>query len=211
METIKDPVKTGKERMIAHPNKKKMKDQVALQQVRLMYPLQELRITAGGGETNKDYGKKIASLNFPKKFLANPKQAREEGVGSFTIGLQYETDHEKVTYPDREFCRDSEKYMYCCVVKIKEILCGPSLFCHNIRTRRVSTICGANTKWHTDALRGSTDNCVYIFSEKLVKTEVKQNMDTEGKQNKTKRGRWIVFMLIVKTIPSFRVDRQDNG
>jgi hypothetical protein len=136
----------------------------ALKQIRLLCPLKEIRIPRGIGETNTDYGKKGSSLNFPPDILANPKKAREQHFGSFTIGLEYSADHKKQTHKGRHFCIRSEKYMPWLLI-IKYTLSCRTLYPHPIETLRVNAIRGANTQWHTDTLRGTTDNCILIFSD----------------------------------------------
>jgi hypothetical protein len=167
------------ERMKPYRLRKKLADTLALQQVKTMCPLKEIRMPVGIGVTNTDYGKKASSLNFSVEVLGNPWESQKRIIGSVTLGLQYGTDHKKVTHKGRFCCKRSEKYMEWLLI-IRDTLSCRSLFPHDIGTLRVNAICGANTQWHTDTLRGTTDNCIYIFSDTSFEMSVERGGEFPG-------------------------------
>jgi hypothetical protein len=107
------------------------------------------------GNTYKDYGQSQAQLNFLGK-------KEKKNIGVLNIGLTYESDQKLKHFgtPLRPYCQESLKYLkYLEQVKTAfSARFGSYVKGEALSTLRVSFICGARTRLHTDAFGGPTDN-----------------------------------------------------
>jgi hypothetical protein len=113
------------------------------------------------GDPNKDYGGQYKGLNF------NHDIVLPEGIkkhGKLSIGLIYESDHKKKTHPGKTTCVMSVKHMNYLVAFKMGLQAMSRTSMYDIKTMRVTAICGAQTLEHTDACRGVTPNWVIFHS-----------------------------------------------
>lgn len=112
------------------------------------------------GQPNADYGKKQATLNFKTNELK-----KESGrFGQVSLGWMYDADQKMVTHPGHSRCKASERSLnYLTAVRrsLSKIVDERILQTNprNISimdTLRISAVRGAQTREHTDSLRGIT-------------------------------------------------------
>ena len=151
---------SNKRRVKLSRDNKKIQDGVEAQAILDLCPVQELKLIAGVGETLKDYGSKVSSLNFEDKYIKNPSLAKEEHFGTFSIGLQYEADFKKKANNGRERCLLSEQHIRFLRLVEHSLM---NVVSHDTNTLRVNVIRGARTPYHNDTLRGTTNNFIMMF------------------------------------------------
>jgi hypothetical protein len=136
---------------------KKTQSALLSRAVTSLFPHKQLKVlnASSVGCTNKDYGGRTASLNFPSAAPAK--------VGHLIVGLMYDTDQKVCTYglPNgRKCCHMSVAcHAYIAAVKTSFLASFPTRVMGDaLGTLRVSAIVGAHTLCHTDSFRGRTDN-----------------------------------------------------
>jgi hypothetical protein len=143
---------------------KKQNQLLLCQAVTSLFPVAKLKKPKDSiiGNSNKDYGGRYGSLNFPP--VAPVK------MGYVIIGFAYDTDQKLETYgiPNGRICCQlstacrtyMEAVKAAFLAQYSHVIMGEAL-----KTMRISGIVGARTKCHTDAYRGRTHNYMLCHGE----------------------------------------------
>jgi hypothetical protein len=117
------------------------------------------------GKSGSDYGQHQQALNYNYHQIDTCGKIQDVRVGSLSIGLSYDGDW-KITANRRIRCLQSEKHLdYLQAVK-SSLELGRGLIPLRLKpfleTMRVNLLRGPNTRWHTDAFKGVTNNYLLI-------------------------------------------------
>jgi hypothetical protein len=152
------------------------------------------------GINTRDYGAHELALNFPYEDMDANGKVDGESIGGFTLGLTYDTDHHSVSHPGRTLCKTSEQFkdwLMAARDTLKACWFFPSGLHQFADTLHLNCIRGAQTKWHTDAFYGATDNYVLIHDHgPVVPANEDDNHPVVGGEDEG--------YLLVDTFPLFR-------
>jgi hypothetical protein len=117
------------------------------------------------GKSGADYGQHQQALNYDYNQIDTTGKTRDVKVGSLSIGLSYDGDWKTTANCGRTRCLQSEKHLdYLQAVKSSLELgrLVPLQLVPFLETMRVNLLRGPNTRWHTDAFKGVTNNYLLI-------------------------------------------------
>jgi hypothetical protein len=131
----------------------------------------KLSVMSQPGDSNKDYGKHMLTLNYTEE----AKATKPAGVGSIRLGMCYDRDS-KCVHENRKRCLASQQAInFLLAVRVSMMArLGPPSKGLNWDKFRINTIVGAHTKPHNDNFRGPTPAFLMIHRNQNPTAGVKK-------------------------------------